>query len=108
LTFEDVDEIKKFLVWYGIPSLNSKYVFNENDTATLPAHNKNKNFNYDKAPQRTNKRFIEMKRGDNLRRDMVSQKVEFKKNEKYIKKDITKIPENDKKKRNKKYQFDKI
>ena len=94
-TFENIDEIKNFLVWYGITV--NKLVPNENDTVNLSVHNKNKNFNYDKAPQKTNRRIIEKKRGDNLRKDMVSQKVEFKKNEKYIKKDTTKIAENDKK-----------
>ena len=98
LTFENYDEIKVFLAWYGIPSLANKYFINESDTINIPVHNKNKNFNYDKAPQKTNRRIIEKKRGDKLRKDMVSQKVEFKKNEKYIKKDTTKITENDKKK----------
>ena len=95
-TFENIDEIKDFLVWYGIPSLANKYLLNESDIVNLPVHNKNKN--YDKAPQKTNRRIIEKKRGDKLRKDMVSQKVEFKKNEKYIKKDTTKITEPDKKK----------
>ena len=98
LTFENIDELKEFLVWYGITSLTTKFILNESDTVNLPAHHKNKSFNYDKAPQKTNRRFIEKKRGDNLRKDMVSQKVEFTKNEKYIKKDTTKIAENDKKK----------
>lgn len=93
LTFEGVDEAKKFLVWYGVSSLTNKYLVNESDVVTFPTYNKNKNLNYDKAPQNTNKRFIEKKRGDHIRKEMVSQKVEFKKNEKYVKKDTTKITE---------------
>lgn len=52
LTFENFDEIKVFLAWYGIPSLANKYFINESDTINIPVHNKNKNFNYDKAPQK--------------------------------------------------------
>ena len=98
LTFENIDEVQKFLIWFEVPSLASKRIINEGDTVTLPVHSKNKHFNYDIAPQFTNKRFIEKKRGNKIRRDMVSPKVEFKKNEKYIKKDTTKISESDKNK----------
>lgn len=83
LTFEDVDEIRKFLIWYGITKDKTRYIINESDKIPIVINHKNKNFDYDKAPQKTNIRYIEKKKGDKLRKDMVSKKIEFIKNKNY-------------------------
>ena len=88
LTFEDIDEAKDFLIWYGITQDKSKHIINEGNTVSIVINNRNKIFDYDKAPQKTNFRYIEKKLENKLRKDVVSEKVNFIKNENYnIKKD---------------------
>ena len=83
LTFEDVDEVKKFLIWYGITKDKSRYIINESDIVPIYVGNQNKKYEYDKAPQKTNIKYIEKKRGGKLRKDIVSVKINFIKNENY-------------------------
>ena len=85
LAFEETDEIREFLLWYGISKDKSRYVVNDSDTVPIFLKNKNQIFDYDKAPQKTNKRYIEKKLGDKLRKDIVSTKIELMKNDKYNK-----------------------
>ena len=85
LIFEDNDEIRDFLIWYGITKEKSRHIVNDTDKVNIFINNKNKNFDYDSAPQKTNKRIIERKRNDKLRKDIVSEKIEFIKNHNYIK-----------------------
>ena len=83
LTFEDVDEVRRFLIWYGINKDKSRYTVNESDIVPIVINNPNKKFLYEKAFQKTNKRLIENKRGDRFRKDEVNKKINFIKNENY-------------------------
>ena len=95
LTFEEIDEAKDFLIWYGITQDKSKRIINDWDTVKITLNNKNKNFDYDKAPQKINKRYVENKLGNKLRKDVVSEKIIFIKNENYKKSENTeKIQDN--------------
>ena len=71
LTFEDTDEIREFLIWYGITKDKSRYVVNDSDMVQIGINNKNKVYNYDTAPQKTNTRYIESKMKKKLRKDIV-------------------------------------
>ena len=81
LTFEDVDEVRKFLIWYGITKDKTRRIVNEADKVPIALNNPNKNFVYEKAFQKTNKRLVENKKGDKLRKDEVNAKINFIKNE---------------------------
>ena len=81
LTFEDLEEIKEFLVWYGITTEKSRYSPNESDIVNIYMNNQNKKFDYNKVPQKTNIRYVEKKKGEKLRKDMVNKKITFIKNE---------------------------
>ena len=83
LTFEEIEEVRYFLIWYGITKDKSRYHVNESDIVPITINNQNKKFEYDKAPQKTNKKFVEKKKGDKLRKDEVNKKIEFIKNENY-------------------------
>ena len=83
LTFEDSEEAKKFLQWYGINEGKSNFIVNESDKVSLVINNKNKKYNYNLAPQRTNFKYVEKKIGKKLRKDIVSQKIDFIKNKNY-------------------------
>ena len=84
LTFEDIDEIKYFLIWYGITKDKSRYSVNETDIVPIFLNNLNKKYDYDKAKQNTNKRYVEKKKGDSLKKDMVNKNINIIKNENYI------------------------
>ena len=94
LIFEDKDEIRDFLVWYGLTKEKSRHIVNDIDKVNIFINNKNKNYDYDNAPQKTNKRIIEKKRKEKLRKDIVSEKIEFIKNNNYINAKSDKKPEN--------------
>ena len=81
LTFEDVDEVRKFLIWYGITKDKTRRIVNETDKVPIALNKPNKNFVYEKAFQKTNKRLVENKKGDKLRKDEVNAKINFIKNE---------------------------
>ena len=83
LIFEENEEIRDFLVWYGITKEKIRYSPNDFDIVIININNKNKILDYDKAPQKTNKRYIEKKKNDKLRKDIVSKKIGFIKNSKY-------------------------
>mgnify|MGYP002625676354 FL=1 len=81
LTFEDLEEIKDFLVWYGISSEKNRYSPNESDDVNIYMNNPNKKYDYNKAPQKTNIKYVEKKKGEKLRKDMVNKTINFIKNE---------------------------
>ena len=83
LTFEDVEEVRKFLIWYGITKDKTRYIVNESDIVPIAINSQNKKFVYEKAIQKTNKRLVENKKGDKLRKDEVNKKINFIKNENY-------------------------
>ena len=75
LTLEDVDEVRKFLIQYGITKDKTRSIVNEADKVPIALENPNKNFIYEKAFQKTNKRLVENKKGDKLRKDEVNKKI---------------------------------
>ena len=83
LTFEEVDEVRKFLIWYGITKDKSKHIVNESDIVPITTNYKNKKYEYDKAPQKTNIKYVENKKGEKLRKDEVNEKINLIKDEKY-------------------------
>ena len=83
LTFEDTDEIRKFLIWYGITKDKTRHIVNDSDTVPLNSNTKIKKYDYDKAPQKTNIRYVEKKRGTKLRKDIVSTSLQFIRNNNY-------------------------
>ena len=85
LIFEDNEEVRKFLIWYGITKDKSKYIVNDIDM--VPLKTKKTNFDYEDAPQKTNNRYVEHKLNDKLRKDIVSEKIEFIENKNYNKVD---------------------
>ena len=78
LTFEDIEEIKPFLKWYGIPKNKLGLYISDNDKVPL-CFSKNTNFN--EAPQKTNLRYTERKRGNKPRKEFVLKKINFVDNE---------------------------
>ena len=46
-------------------------------------NNQNKKFEYESAPQKTNVKYVEKKKGEKLRKDEVNKKIDFIKNDDY-------------------------
>jgi len=42
LTFEDIDEVRQFLIWYGITKDKNRYIVNESDIVPITINNQNK------------------------------------------------------------------
>ena len=83
LIFNEIEEIKDFLIWYGITKDKSKSLINYFDTVPISINNKSKIFDYNTAPQKTNIIYVEKKLGNKLKKDIVSKKIEFVKNSKF-------------------------
>ena len=94
LTFEDIDEVKNFLIWYGITKDKGKHIINESDIVPIIIKNPNKKFDYEKAPQLTNKKFVEKKKDNKLRKDEVNKNIDIIKNENYKTEAIEDIKDN--------------
>ena len=91
LTFEDIEEVRQFLIWYGITKDKNRYIVNESDIVPIVINNPNKKFEYESAPQRTNIRYVEKKKGEKLRKDEVNKKIDFIKNDDYQSQAISEI-----------------
>ena len=83
LTFEDIDEVRQFLIWYGITKDKNRYIVNESDMVPIVINSPNKKFEYESAPQKTNVKYVEKKKGEKLRKDEVNKKIDFIKNDNY-------------------------
>ena len=91
LTFEDIEEVRQFLIWYGITKDKNRYIVNESDIVPIVINNPNKKFEYESAPQKTNVKYVEKKKGEKLRKDEVNKKIDFIKNDDYQSQAISEI-----------------
>ena len=91
LTFEDIEEVRQFLIWYGIAKDKNRYIVNESDIVPIVINNPNKKFEYESAPQKTNVKYVEKKKGEKLRKDEVNKKIDFIKNDDYQSQAISEI-----------------